>query len=105
MTPEERAEKIVRDIWGYGPGELMPDTENTIGQLAAQIAEAEREAVNSIGQEVRFMQMGEKSYYREGFAAAKAKAVVVARMGRACGCPDPACAGNLIAAQIEGMEP
>lgn len=86
MTPEERAEKIVRDIWGYGPGELMPDTKNTIDQLAAQIEQAEREAFANGRLDVQYdadtlpeqIEAYKRKAFSEGFAAAKTKAAFLA---------------------------
>lgn len=110
MTPEERAEKIFRELPGYP---ASPCTRKEVSEweelskafLATHIAEAQREAVNSIGQEVRFMQMGEKSYYREGFAAAKAKAAGVVREKYFQAASEDSCAEEWLAAQIEALEP
>lgn len=97
MTPEERAEKV----WNS-----YMTKDQFIVACAAQIAEAQREAkVDAAHSELKAHAIGRRDGQIEGFAAAKAKAAGVARMGRACGCPDPACAGNLIAASIEALEP
>ena len=106
MDANERAEKIVRDIWGYGPGELMPDTKNTIDQLAAQISEAEREADRRNKDAVAIVvRLSREDAYKEGFAAAKAKAAEVVREKYFDAASEDSCAEEWLAASIEALEP
>ena len=105
MDANERAEKIVRDIWGYGPGELMPDTKNTIDQLAAQISEAEREADRRNKDAVAIVvRLSREDAYKEGFAAAKAKAASLVTGLDHCDMNGHSCT-KYIVERIEALEP
>lgn len=70
MTPEERAEKIYNEYGRKGSWNLFD--KRMIDAIAAQIAEAEREA------RISQSDADHSEAYDEGFAAAKAKAAFLA---------------------------
>ncbi len=90
MTPEERAEKILI-IADCGRVESI----DRASLIAAQIAEAEREA------RISQSDADHSEAYDEGFAAAKAKAAVVVKRFT----EKDSAQQKLILAQIERMEP
>ncbi len=70
MTPQSRAEKIL-DEWDEGDGQKNCDA------IAAQIAEAEREAVKRELFE-RLQNLQDNKAYEAGYAAARESAVKIA---------------------------
>ena len=83
MTPEERAEKIFRELPGYP---ASPCTRKEVSEweelskafLATHIAEAEREAVAHSSMVAVDMDKALRQEFEAGFAAAKAKAAFLA---------------------------
>lgn len=110
MKPEERAEKIFIELF-VTP--LVIDPESIKRGLAAQIAEAEREAFANGRLDAQYdadtlpeqIEAYKRKAFSEGFAAAKAKAAGVVREKYFQAASEDSCAEEWLAAEIEALEP